>query len=115
MLFLRKVVLMFLVRGPIHHEEVWTRWLGTLSYRIPASLWCDEPARKCHEAMMETRAVMSVYDEQSFFAIVVHPKPDFAGYGNGSIFDGRIVRDRIMVCALCYGATPTTLIIVMKQ
>jgi hypothetical protein len=88
---------MFLVRGEILHEEVWTRWLGNLSQRVPASLYCDAAAFQCYESMTKSSPVHSVYDEQQFFSIVVHPQPGFPGYANGSIFDGRIVPRRIKV------------------
>ena len=89
---------MFLVRGEIYHADVWTEWIGNLAGRVPASIMCDKVLEECYRDMQHPNwPPRSVYDEQSFFSIVVHTKPQFEGYEKGSIFDGRIVDERIEV------------------
>ena len=89
---------MFLVRGEIYHEEIWREWIGNLASRVPSSILCDNALEKCYRDMQQPNMPpKSVYDEQSFFSIVVHTKPKFPGYEKGSIFNGRIVHERIEV------------------
>jgi hypothetical protein len=89
---------MFLVNGEMFHEAVWNQWIGNLANEIPSSIACHKEARDCYKKLVEKpKPAKSVYDEQSFFSIYVHTKPDFLGYKNGSIFDGRIVEERIEV------------------
>ena len=93
-----QVALMFLVRGEIYHEEVWTEWIGNLAGSVPSSILCEKALEQCYRDMQHPNwPPRSVYDEQSFFNIVVHTKPHFTGYAKGSIFDGRIVDERIEV------------------
>ena len=93
-----QVALMFLVRGNIYHEDVWTAWIGDLVNLVPPSLFCDEALAQCYREMPERQtAAKSVYDLQVYFSIAVHTKPDFPGYKGGSIFDGRIVHGRVEV------------------
>lgn len=92
---------MFLVRGDVYHEAVWTQWLGDVIGMVPSSVACNEELSQCYKGMQERKSPpRSVYDEQSYYSIVVHPKPEFHGYSNGSIFDGRIVGERVEVCTL---------------
>lgn len=96
-----QVALMFLVIGKIPHEEIWTSWIGNLAGVVPASIGCDPELERCYRDMQaSTVPPKSVYDEQTFFNIVVHPKPRFEGYSSGSIFDGRIVEERTEVALL---------------
>ena len=92
---------MFLVRGDIYHEDVWTAWIGDLADLVPPSLFCDEVLAQCYRDMPQRQAIpKSVYDRQSYFSIVVHTKPNFPGYNEGSIFDKRIVQERVEVRCL---------------
>lgn len=96
-----QVALMFLVRGDIYHEDVWTAWIGDLADLVPPSLFCDEALAQCYRDMPQRQAVpKSVYDRQSYFSIVVHTKPNYPGYNEGSIFDKRIVQERVEVRCL---------------
>ncbi len=89
---------MFLVRGHMYHEAVWTQWLEDVAGIVPSSVACDEELSKCYKGMQERNSPpRSPYDEQSFYSIVIHTKPDFPGYSEGSIFNGRIVEERIQV------------------
>lgn len=97
---------MFLVRGDLPHEEVWTEWIGSLAGLVPYSVLCDSRVERCYRDMLERSSPpKSVYDKQTYFSIVVHTKPHFEGYESGSIFDGRIVDDRIEV----YSSAPSAL------
>ncbi|BDA44732.1 probable glycosyltransferase BC10 [Coccomyxa sp. Obi] len=91
-----KVALMFLVRGEVPLVEVWTQWIGNLAGRVPASILCDEELERCYRDMQERKGPpKSVYDEQTFYSIYIHTKPHFPGYESGSIFDGRVVDERV--------------------
>lgn len=92
---------MFLVRGEIYHEDVWTEWIGNLADIVPASIVCDEDVAHCFRGMLQRNApIKSIYDRQIYYSIVVHTEPDYSGYNSGSIFDGRIVLERVEVCEL---------------
>ncbi len=89
---------MFLVRGEVPHAEVWTQWIGNLAGRVPASILCNKKLERCYRDMQESKGrPKSVYDEQTFLTIDIHPKPHFPGYESGSIFDGRMVDERVEV------------------
>lgn len=89
---------MFLVRGDIYHEDVWTAWIGDLADLVPPSLFCDEVLAQCYRDMPQRQVIRkSVYDRQVYFSIVVHTKPNYPGYNEGSIFDNRIVQERVEV------------------
>ncbi|KAK9917995.1 hypothetical protein WJX75_000371 [Coccomyxa subellipsoidea] len=92
---IQKVALMFLVRGDMYHEDVWTAWIGDLADLVPPSLFCDEILAQCYRDMPQRQAIpKSVYDQQVYFSIVVHTKQNYPGYNEGSI-DNRIVQERV--------------------
>ena len=88
---------MFLVRGPIPHEDTWTRWIGNLSHRVVPRVWCSRKLFDCYQSAMRSKPIESVYDQQSFFSIVVHARPGFEGYAAGSIFNGKLLDERVEV------------------
>ena len=89
---LPQVALLFLVRGPQPHEQLWTQWLSNLDGMIPANVQCNETAWACYKsALLPDVQRQSAYDKQQYFSIYVHTKPDYPGYPPGSIFSGRVV------------------------
>eukprot|EP00884_Botryococcus_braunii_P016679 jgi/Botrbrau1/3695/Bobra.0008s0022.1 len=94
-----KVALMFLTRGPMHHEGLWTRWLASAAGLVPADLLrfanCTDSyvahLRNICRAPLDAGAV----EAQHLFTIYVHPQPEFEGYSKNSIFHGRETAARI--------------------
>ncbi len=96
-----QVALLFLVRGEMYHEDVWTEWIGSLADLVPPSILCDDALNKCYRTLPQySIPPKSVYDRQTYYSIFVHTKPDFPGYSSGSIFDARIVDERVEVHGL---------------
>ena len=86
-----QVALLFLVRGPQPHEQLWTQWLSNLAEMAPATVQCNETAWTCYKTVSNVPK-QSAYDKQQYYSLYVHTKPDFPGYPPGSIFAGRVVQ-----------------------
>lgn len=90
------MALLFLVLDEIPHEEVWKRWLDGAAYKIPARLLCNADAMACFKELPASGTHVS-YNAQHFYTIYVHPKPDFPGYSEGSLFHSRVIPTRVKV------------------
>ena len=92
---------MFLTRGPMPHERVWTRWLSGLADLLPAAITCSPRLSACfaQHKMPETKNV--IHDAQHFYSIYIHHKPSFKGYPPDSIFHGRQTQRMVEVRQAC--------------
>ena len=98
--------MLWLIMYEVHQEEVWTNWLRRLSGTVHEDIQCNEVIRKCYQDHVLTTPAKSVYDEQGWFTIYVHSKPDAPDFPEGSIFAGHTIRDRIEVGFLAQMPTP---------
>ena len=107
-----KVALLFLVRGPIPHAELWQRWLsaavGLVVLRPAAELGCAPLhaafLRRVCEAGTDgssSSGGSAIYRQQQLFSIYIHSSPEFdaGSYPQDSIFHGRTVGAPTSVCA----------------
>lgn len=78
-----KVALMFLTRGPMHHEELWTRWLASAANLVPADLLrfvnCTDSFVEQLRRMCQAPQGAGALEAQHLFTVYVHSQPDFTG------------------------------------
>lgn len=78
-----KVALMFLTRGPMHHEELWTRWLASAAGLVPADLLrfanCTDSYVAHLRNICQPPPGAGALEAQHLFTIYVHPQPEFEG------------------------------------
>ncbi len=89
---------MFLVREDQHHAATWSQWLSQIQGLAPVGAYCSAEAHEC----LEGGHNKSIYSQQHLFTVYAHPKPHIADFPEGHLFHGRVVQNRIEVCAL-YG------------
>eukprot|EP00891_Asterochloris_glomerata_P002641 jgi/Astpho2/2641/fgenesh1_pg.00049_%23_18_t len=95
--------MLFLTRGPMPHEALWTAWLagarGHIQAECAAAAVCNaqdpDAAAVAIQRACAPDAAASTYAGQHMFSIYVHSAPDFEGYRDGSIFQGREIADRM--------------------
>lgn len=105
-----KVALMFLTRGPMHHERTWRVWLEAAAGLLPrqAVLTAQEAAcgdqtwaqmmAACAPSALSRHQVLGPSETapvQHLFNIYVHALPNFTGYEPGSVFEGKLLADRV--------------------
>ena len=88
---------MFLIMDKIYPEDIWRDWLVPTSLVVHPDIECDAQVKKCYTEHVLTTPARSVYDEQGYFTIYVHSKPDAPEFKEGSIFYQREVKDRVEV------------------
>ncbi|KAL4425157.1 hypothetical protein ABPG77_008262 [Micractinium sp. CCAP 211/92] len=113
---IRKVALMFLVKGPMQHEQAWRRWFASAGGVLPINATLlDRPvpasaaaaaagsAAVAHGVPQATAAAVGfasavwpdLIGRQHLFAVYIHAPPSFKGYPPGSLFAGRLIPRRI--------------------
>ncbi|KAK9787631.1 hypothetical protein WJX73_008336 [Symbiochloris irregularis] len=108
-----KVALLYLTRGPMAHEQLWSTWFEQAAGLVRAdclgAALCEgasQPRAAGRPGVLE--AVGSacrgkettgpdVVSRQSLFSVYVHANPDFEGYKPKSPFYGRIIPDELRI------------------
>ena len=99
-----QVALLFLTRGPMPHEALWSMWLEGAKGLVPnalleAAICSQDSINSC--AAQRRRGLRATGAEnregQSLFSVYVHANPDFEGYPPESVFHGRLVPHRVKV------------------
>jgi hypothetical protein len=74
---------MFLTRGPMHHEALWSRWLATAAGLVPLDLLRSSNCTEGYLMELHTLCVpqpgADVVAAQHLFTLYVHPQPDWEG------------------------------------
>eukprot|EP00884_Botryococcus_braunii_P000625 jgi/Botrbrau1/10563/Bobra.0343s0011.1 len=104
LLGIRKVALMFLTRGTLHHEATWRAWLQEASGLLPRN---SLHAHGCNQETLDNVLSACTPDDgapvlktQYLFNIYVHVSGstrDWTGFSNGSVFFGRDIPVRVVV------------------
>lgn len=84
-----QVALLFLAKGPLLLESIWTQWLGSAAHMAPASVVCGTASPKCLQKGQFDR--QNIYEEQSFFSIYVIIPSEYGSFANSSIFGNRVI------------------------
>ncbi|KAK9808849.1 hypothetical protein WJX72_005003 [[Myrmecia] bisecta] len=99
-----KVALMFLTRGDMPHERLWSDWFaggaGLVSLDAVRTLACARQRYLVLDRLQpacsrNASANATILDQQHMFTVYTHPARDFAGYPNASLFHGTDLQNRI--------------------
>ena len=100
-LSLVQVALLYLTRGGLFHEPTWKLWFEAAKSLVPIDPFkkagCNssvsaETSRYC---FLDKGA--GIIDQQILFNVYAHPAPSFPGFGEGSIFAGKEISNRVEV------------------
>lgn len=92
---IRKVALLFLTIGSIHHDQLWRDWLDDAVNVLPARAVAD--TNKTSDLLRSLTEDCGNQRWQALFSIYTHPKPQFNGFDEDSIFAGTEVGGRVEV------------------
>ena len=72
--FVPTIALLFITRGHLPHERLWTEWIEAATYQVT----CDDTV-----------------EDESFVTVYVHAPPNYAGYSVTSFFRDKLIENRV--------------------